>query len=152
MEKHYTDQGNQVDAEYEIAQQLRPVPPERNEEARKQFWIQLAAYRTVDRSRLSEVTAEVNDYIETLGFQAKMDEERLRELYGEIERRIRPFQVTRTNWKGGQDGIGPYEQLLNSFCGSFITRRFFLGATRRFFLGAKKYISRISASSVTVPI
>jgi len=119
MEKHYTDQGNQVDAEYEIAQQMRPVPPERNEEARKQFWTQLDAYRTVDRFRYSEVTAEVNDYLETLGFLAKMDEEQLRELYSEIERRVRPFMERRILKHGEQEALTAYEHTLNSFCGPF---------------------------------
>lgn len=119
MEKHYSDQIDRVTAEYILAQQMRPVPVERNEEARKQFGVQMAAYRDIDRSRLAELTAEVDAYFETLRYRAQIDEERLRELYDDIERRIRPLQAPRILRHGEQEAFTAYEHLLNSFCGSF---------------------------------
>lgn len=119
LEKHYIDQSKQVDAEYADAQLLRPVPEERNEQARQQFYVQWSAYRTVDRQRRDELLSEISAYIETLQFRKKIVNEQLYELSAAIDRLMRPFQATSWNWQGPMNGAEFLDRFLSGFCGEF---------------------------------
>lgn len=119
LEKHYEDQSKQVEVEYADAQQLRPIPEERNEQAREQFYVQWSAYRNVDRQRRNELKMEISAYIETLQFRKKIVDEQVYELSDAIDRLIRPFQSTRWGAQGPLNGVGFLEQFLSGFCGEF---------------------------------
>lgn len=119
MLKHYDDQASAARAEYNEAQQMRPIPAERNQQALDQFGVQLSAYRTIDLQALNELNAEVAAYVETLVAQGKLMDEQLRDVAKEIENRTRPFLTT--SWRGGRavGGIDELEETLAGYCGDF---------------------------------
>lgn len=119
MRTHYDEQGTVAYAEYNEAQRMQPVPPERNKMALDQFGVQLSAYRTIDQQLLNELYAEVETYVETLTSFAKLSDEQLRDLAQEIENRKKPFYTT--SWGAGRSigGIGEFEEILAGYCGDF---------------------------------
>ncbi|MDX9708421.1 MAG: hypothetical protein RBT64_02605 [Trichloromonas sp.] len=119
MNKFYKDQVASVQAEFDQAQQMRPIPPERNEEALKQFGVQLSAYRSIDQQALTLLREEVDAYVETLKGREKLIEEQLGSLVREIDATIHSYQTTK--WGSGRSmgGIGELEETLAGYCGTF---------------------------------
>lgn len=119
MQKFYNDQGASVQAEFDQAQQMRPIPPERNSEALKQFGVQLAAYRSIDQQALTLLREEVDAYVETLKGREKLIDEQLGSLVREIDATIHSYQTTK--WGSGRSmgGIGELEEVLAGYCGTF---------------------------------
>jgi hypothetical protein len=119
MKKHYDDQVLAVQNEYEQAQQMRPIPPERNKDALIQFSIQLGAYRSIDQQLLNDLNEEVSAYIDTLRVQAELDVNRLGELAADVDRRIQSFQSGIVSAGRRVGGVGEFEDTLAGYCGDF---------------------------------
>lgn len=116
MYKFYKDQGAAVQAEFDQAQQMRPVPPERNEEALKQFGVQLSAYRSVDQQAVTLLQEEVDAYVKTLQSQEFLIREQIGIVVKEIDNRIQTFYSSRSR---GGEGIRQLEETLAGYCGDF---------------------------------
>ncbi len=112
MEKHYAQQSDGVKTEYDQAQQMSPVPAERNEQAYRAFFEQWSAYRTIDYRRRSDLLAEISAYMETLQFRNQIVDDQVGELSLAIDRIILPFKTARVN-------VGALERALDGFCGEF---------------------------------
>jgi len=117
--KHYDDQAIAARKEYDEAQQMRPVPPERNQQALNQFGVQLSAYRSIDQQALTLLREEVDAYVETLKARAKLIDEQVGSLVREIDATIHSYQTTK--WGSGRSmgGIGELEETLAGYCGTF---------------------------------
>lgn len=119
MRKHYDNQGALVRAEYDQAQQMRPIPPERNEDALKQFGVQLSAYRSIDQQALGILYEEVDAFLETLKDRSKLMEEQMSSLVREIDAEIHSYQSTKIISNRFSGGLGEFEQTLGGYCGDF---------------------------------
>lgn len=116
MYKFYKDQGAAVQAEFDQAQQMRPIPPERNEESLKQFFVQLSAYRSVDQQAVTLLQEEVEAYLATLKSRESLAQEQMGLVVKEIDKRILTFYSSRSR---GGEGIRELEQALAGYCGDF---------------------------------
>lgn len=119
MNKHYENQRLAAVNDYTEAQQMDPIPPERNKDALETFSLQLGAYRSIDQQRVADLNETVAAYVDTLTRQMQLDDERLQTLATEIDQLCLPFQSTGFSARGRIGGVGELEDVLSHYCGSF---------------------------------